>query len=817
MAERSRSKHKVRSPRMKASHVQYAPEGRRGNVYIDEEGRRIYRTSGKSGNSKRYVVMDDGELKRGERPEKIVYQQEETEYETMSEADSEYMVPVRPKGPNTSTRRVVEERPRVLTRRAIAEEERPVLRTREGDTIRSTRISRSRPASDYVVRRNNTLDNREELFVRSGRPASEVLVRPSRERVVTRRVVDDSNLRERYVVRSRPSSEKRIIDNREVEIVRRPRSEERVTYVKRPVSEETNVKYVTRNSYRDRQPVGYVTKEQSANERALQRQEYIEYPQEYIVQRPPTRDVGCQMTTNYVIQPQPKQKKLLRNVQTQTFKKPKQRKIKTATHYYQRETVEVVQEPDPPTPREPTPRTPSPPPPPPPRMLTPEPPRQPKPPKKKKQKKEKENLEMQLVVKQPNLPEPVYDRVEDLEVVADSSKIYYEAPKKKEHLIKNPEPDPPTYAYYEPSEYTASKKIVPTEKNITAESTSSSRSSSDNERVITADNFYTVPLKGSTTFYGPFFKKENTYPPKRRSSKNRKKRKQTPTTYERPRYVETAKRERKKHRHVSKSTRKNSEDSVPPLQVETYLKKVPVLIHDYGNIPRSSLKQSGTHSMKKTRGHVQIDEYGAKLSHGPSFYMNDSKNGKLKSSGDYSNHSTLLYVNPETEKVEPLKYSGEIEAQLKDKWKWNEQEEEPRYVVIPGFDDHSKSRIKEVIDNTKRQFDDDPLVIVEDSKFPNRRKLSLKSQFDMDDTYLTPLSRGQQTDKWLKGKAHMVRVGGGWMKVEHHRHHHTPLKIYEIPRDANDDKFLYIKSRFNTNKKEVPIAYKKYREEIVRG
>ncbi|XP_063403601.1 uncharacterized protein LOC134687323 isoform X5 [Mytilus trossulus] len=781
MAERSRSKHKVRSPRMKASHVQYAPEGRRGNVYIDEEGRRIYRTSGKSGNSKRYVVMDDGELKRGERPEKIVYQQEETEYETMSEADSEYMVPVRPKGPNTSTRRVVEERQRVLTRRAIAEDERPVLRTREGDTIRSTRVSRSRPASDYVVRRNDTLNNREELFVRSGRPASEVLVRPSRERVVTRRVVDDSNLRERYVVRSRPSSEKRIIDNREVELVRRPRSEERVTYVKRPVSEETNVKYVTRNSYRDRQPVGYVTKEQAANERAMHRQEYIEYPQEYIMQRPPTRDVGCQMTTNYVIQPQPKQKKLLRNVQTQTFKKPKQRKIKTATHFYQRETVEVVQEPDPPTPREPTPRTPSPPPPPPPRMLTPEPPRQPKPPKKKKSKKEKENLEMQLVVKQPNLPEPVYDRVE----------------------------------------------------NITAESTSSSRSSSDNERVNTADNFYTVPLKGNTTFYGPFFKKENTYPPKRKSSKNRKKRKQT-TSYEHPRYVESAKRERKKHRHVSKSSRKASEDSVPPLQVETYLKKVPVLIHDYGNIPRSALKQSGTHSMKKTRGHVQYEEYGAKLSHGPSFYMNDSKNGKLKSSGDYSNQSTLLYVNPETEKVEPLKYTGEIEAQLdaqlKDKRKWNEQEEEPRYVVIPGFDDHSKSRIKEVIDNTKRHFDDDPLVIVEDSKFPNRGKLSLKSQSDMDDTYLTPMSHGQQTDKWvkktreekpkkqkLKGKAHMVRVGGGWMKVEHHRHHHTPLKIYEIPRDANDDKFLYIKSRFNTNKKEVPIAYKKYREEIVRG
>lgn len=316
------------------------------------------------------------------------------------------------------------------------------------------------------------------------------------------------------------------------------------------------------------------------------------------------------------------------------------------------------------------------------------------------------------------------------------------------------------------------------------------------KRVNTADNFYTVPLKGSTTFYGPFFKKENTYPPKRRSSKNRQKRKQTPTTYERPRYVETAKRERKKHRHVSKSTRKISEDSVPPLQVETYLKKVPVLIHDYGNIPRSSLKQSGSHSMKKTRGHVQIDEYGAKLSHGPSFYMNDSKNGKLKSSGDYGNHSTLLYVNPETEKVEPLKYTGEIEAQLeaqlKDKRKWNEQEEEPRYVVIPGFDDHSKSKIKEVIDNTKRQFDDDPLVIVEDSKFPNRRKLSLKSQSDMDDTYLTPLSRGQQTDKWVKQRTSLLHVY--LRKYMHFRKNQFIVNLYRL---FSHEKIISVKKLYN--------------------
>ncbi|OWF49007.1 hypothetical protein KP79_PYT06956 [Mizuhopecten yessoensis] len=62
----------------------------------------------------------------------------------------------------------------------------------------------------------------------------------------------------------------------------------------------------------------------------------------------------------------------------------------------------------------------------------------------------------------------------------------------------------------------------------------------------------------------------------------------------------------------------------------------------------------------------------------------------------------------------------------------------------------------------------------------------------------------------------MVRVGGGWMKVEHHRNHHIPLKVYEHQRDTNRDKFLFIKSRFATKKKYVPIAYRKYREEIVR-
>jgi len=62
----------------------------------------------------------------------------------------------------------------------------------------------------------------------------------------------------------------------------------------------------------------------------------------------------------------------------------------------------------------------------------------------------------------------------------------------------------------------------------------------------------------------------------------------------------------------------------------------------------------------------------------------------------------------------------------------------------------------------------------------------------------------------------MVRVGGGWMKVEHHRNHHMPLAVQEHHREANKDKYLYIKSKFVTHQKNVPIAYKKYREEIIK-
>ncbi|XP_060073009.1 uncharacterized protein LOC132552832 [Ylistrum balloti] len=67
-----------------------------------------------------------------------------------------------------------------------------------------------------------------------------------------------------------------------------------------------------------------------------------------------------------------------------------------------------------------------------------------------------------------------------------------------------------------------------------------------------------------------------------------------------------------------------------------------------------------------------------------------------------------------------------------------------------------------------------------------------------------------------KAKSVMVRVGGGWMKVEHHRNHHIPVKVYEHKRRTSvDDKFLFIKSRFARKKKQVPIAYKMYREKLV--
>lgn len=402
-----RSRNKIRSPRMKASNVQYAPEGRRGNVYVDEDGRRIYRTSGKSGNSKRYVVMDDGELKRGERQElskiqNVVYQ-DETDYETVSEADSEYLVPVRPKGERNSTRRIVQGRPPVITRTISEErprtltrtisEERPRVVTRriiEEDIPRDSNVVlRSRPASGHVVRRD--YDNtREAYVVRSSRPASAIVrsrpsseiirerpaseiirERPSSERIITKRIIEDDalNTREVYVRRERPSSE--IIRERPSSsriVARRIEDDRREVYVRkeRPSSEKRIV---------ENREVVHIRRPRS-EERVLRRQEYIDYPQEYMVRRPVTRDVGCQMTTNYVIQQPPKQRKLLRNVQTQTIKKQKERKIKTATHYYQRETVEVVQEP--PTPRMPTP-------PPPPRIPTPEPPKR----KSKKRKPKK--------------------------------------------------------------------------------------------------------------------------------------------------------------------------------------------------------------------------------------------------------------------------------------------------------------------------------------------------------------------------------------------------------------------------------------------
>ncbi|XP_071135241.1 uncharacterized protein [Mytilus edulis] len=91
-----------------------------------------------------------------------------------------------------------------------------------------------------------------------------------------------------------------------VKTFREPISDESETYVKRSESDETSVGYVIRNSYQDNQPIGYVMKDQVVDQNALP---------EYVLQSPSTRNVRCQMTTHYVIQPQPEQRKPLRNEQ----------------------------------------------------------------------------------------------------------------------------------------------------------------------------------------------------------------------------------------------------------------------------------------------------------------------------------------------------------------------------------------------------------------------------------------------------------------------------------------------------------------------
>ncbi|XP_069104813.1 serine/arginine repetitive matrix protein 1-like isoform X2 [Argopecten irradians] len=141
---------------------------------------------------------------------------------------------------------------------------------------------------------------------------------------------------------------------------------------------------------------------------------------------------------------------------------------------------------------------------------------------------------------------------------------------------------------------------------------------------------------------------------------------------------------------------------------------------------------------------------------------------------------------------------------------------DPVYYSVPTKYLHSKAATPPpvVYNIIKPEQHSAPEPEREANKVVEPSNVSLKSRT------VKPVHKKKKEEALLrpvpKGKSMMVRVGGGWMKVEHHRNHHIPLKVYEHNRDANRDKFLFIKSRFATKKKYVPIAYRKYREEIVR-
>ncbi|CAC5422476.1 unnamed protein product [Mytilus coruscus] len=165
------------------------------------------------------------------------------------------------------------------------------------------------------------------------------------------------------------SSEKIIKNHRDVALVRRPRS---------------------KNKYRDRKPIGYVTKEPAADEKTFQKLKYIDTRKEYVVQRvstrdvhcqmtskyeiqrPPTRDVHCQMTSKYEIQRPPTRDVPCQVTSKNEIKRPPTRNVHCQT------TIKIFRDvacqscstpstpapPQPPTPTPPLPPTPTPPPPP---------------------------------------------------------------------------------------------------------------------------------------------------------------------------------------------------------------------------------------------------------------------------------------------------------------------------------------------------------------------------------------------------------------------------------------------------------------------
>lgn len=95
----------------------------------------------------------------------------------------------------------------------------------------------------------------------------------------------------------------------------------------RNVSCQTRTKYVLKthpkqkSHLRNEQPIVYITKKESPDKRRFQRQDNIDSPQEYVMRRPSTRNVRCQMTTHYTIQPQRKQRNKLHK-KTQVFLHP---------------------------------------------------------------------------------------------------------------------------------------------------------------------------------------------------------------------------------------------------------------------------------------------------------------------------------------------------------------------------------------------------------------------------------------------------------------------------------------------------------------
>lgn len=95
----------------------------------------------------------------------------------------------------------------------------------------------------------------------------------------------------------------------------------------RNVSCQTRTKYVLKthpkqkSHLRNEQPIVYRTKKESPDKRRFQRQDNIDSPQEYVMRRPSTRNVRCQMTTHYTIQPQRKQRNKLHK-KTQVFLHP---------------------------------------------------------------------------------------------------------------------------------------------------------------------------------------------------------------------------------------------------------------------------------------------------------------------------------------------------------------------------------------------------------------------------------------------------------------------------------------------------------------